>query len=77
MKNMMAISVALGLALLSFLTGGLPGKAHAQMSTAPKSWCLGMKQQWQSRYDHFGRDDESIRASLEEHNCAYWGVGVP
>lgn len=52
--------------------------AGADLSfTAPKSWCLAQKDQWTVRNERFGKDDESIRASLEERNCASHGVTVP
>lgn len=44
---------------------------------ATKSWCLGQKDQWQFRKDKFGRDDQSIKASMEEADCGYWGITVP
>lgn len=76
-KKMIAISVTLGLVIPTFLNSVIPNSAYAQRRTASKSWCLGMKQQWQFRYNHFGINDEAIRASLEENNCAHWGVKVP
>ncbi|GAB4175045.1 MAG: hypothetical protein Fur006_05290 [Coleofasciculaceae cyanobacterium] len=32
---------------------------------APESWCLGMRDQWKFRQQHFNTDDESIRKSME------------
>lgn len=48
--------------------------ASRPFGAASKSWCLGMKQQWQFRQEHFQENDESIKAAMEEKDCEYWGI---
>jgi hypothetical protein len=36
---------------------------------APESWCLGMRDQWKFRKQHFNEDSESIKKSMEESGC--------
>lgn len=48
--------------------------ASRPFGTASKSWCLGMKQQWQFRQQHFQQNDESIKVAMEEKDCGYWGI---
>jgi hypothetical protein len=44
---------------------------------APRSWCLWMKDQWESIKNKTGIDDKVKRASIEDGNCAYHGVMLP
>ena len=52
-------------------------KGSRPFGTPPKSWCIGIIDQWKFRVQHFGRDDRSIRAMFEESNCRYWGLTFP
>ncbi|AFY49750.1 hypothetical protein Nos7524_3977 [Nostoc sp. PCC 7524] len=52
-------------------------KSEPPFGTAPKSWCLSQKQLWEFFKNNSGRDDESIRASMEERNCSYWKITLP
>lgn len=45
--------------------------------TAPKSWCMGMRDQWKSGVENFGTNDESIGVSMHEKGCDYWGITAP
>jgi uncharacterized caspase-like protein len=47
------------------------------IGTAPESFCLAEKQTWEFFKNNSGTDDASIRASMKEKNCSYWGITLP
>jgi hypothetical protein len=46
-------------------------------NVAEKSWCLGVKEQWEFNMKHFNEDRESIKAMFNEGNCSNWGITIP
>jgi hypothetical protein len=51
-----------------------PNSLPPPSGTAEKSWCLGMLDQWKFRIERFSQVDNSIKESMQEHNCSYWGI---
>lgn len=54
-----------------------PQPSKPPRETAKKSFCLSLKSTWEFKKNNFGEDDESIRASMDEHNCSYWNIRLP
>lgn len=52
------------------------GSQDPPAGTAQKSWCLQMAQV-ANMHKSLGLDTSAAKASLEEENCAFWGVSIP